>query len=297
MKSTPRIAAARLVFLSVALAFAKAVGADAAGLRPWTDYRVIMWIGDSAWKKPEKVPLFFQRLREMGVNTGMLHHDADPKEHLENQFPFYVENVVNRGLCLKYNSHVTDWDKFVTAWAKTRDEAGLVRDYCLDDAAWRASAVKDMQHTVRQDMAHHPLAYDIRDELSTTISANPFDYDFSPIALGAFRKWLQAQYHDLAALNGEWETAFKDWDEVRPFTTDQIKNRMASGDSIPRGRPDWQAVQALKFDPKEALKQPGRWNLVPLVRFSYLHGCLARLRARYHPAGLPRARSRHARRD
>ena len=97
-----------------------------------------------------------------------------------------------------------------------------------------------------------PLAYDIRDELSTTISANPFDYDFNPIALAQFRDWLKTQYADLAALNAEWETQFASWDEVKPFTTDQIKNRMASGDALPRGKPDWQAVQRLKFDPAEA---------------------------------------------
>ena len=46
-----------------------AAGVDAAEpfqARTWTDYRTVMWIGDSAYKKPEKLPLFFQRLREMG---------------------------------------------------------------------------------------------------------------------------------------------------------------------------------------------------------------------------------------
>ncbi len=255
-------------FFFLSLLYARsAPAADSAPLRPWNDYRVIMWIEDSPWKKPEKIPLFFQRMHEMGVNTGMLHHDADPKEHVDNKFPFYVENIVNRGLCLKYNSHVTDWSKFVTAWAKKRDEAGLVRDYSLDDPAWLASAVKDMQHTVRQDMAHQPLAYDIRDELSTTISANPFDYDFSPITFAAFRKWLEKEYGSIAALNQEWQTEFKDWSDVKPFTTDQIKNRMSSGDALPRGNPDWQALEALKFDPAEAIKQPTRWNFAPWCDF------------------------------
>ena len=50
--------------------FSGASGAD--DVRPWTEYRTIMWIGDSAFKKPEKLPLFFQRLREMGINAGMV---------------------------------------------------------------------------------------------------------------------------------------------------------------------------------------------------------------------------------
>ena len=222
-----------------------------------------MWIGDSAHKQPEKLPLFFQRLREMGINTGMVHGDGAIQPLLDAKMPYYVENMVNKGLCLKWNSGVKDWDKMVTAWKDKRDEAGLVREYGLDDPAWRASARKQMQDLVRKNMANQPLAYDIRDELSTTISANPFDYDFSPTALAAFRKWLQTRYADLAALNTEWETTFATWDDAKPFTTDQIKNRMASGDAIPRGKPDWQAVQRLKFDPVEARKKPTAWNLAP----------------------------------
>ena len=237
------------------------------GPRPWTEYRTIMWIGDTAYKKPEKLPLFFQRLREMGINTGMVTGDADAQPLLDAKMPFYVENIVNRGLCLKWNSKVSDWDKMVSAWKTPRDEAGLVREYSLDDPTWRDWARGAMASAVGKHAPNNPLAYDIRDELSTTISANPFDYDFSPTALSGFRDWLKTQYRDLAALNGEWETSFAKWDDVKPFTTDQIKNRMAGGEAdamgFPRGQPDWQAVQAIKFDPAEARKNPGRWNFAP----------------------------------
>src|ERR1035441_6889684 len=47
-------------------------------LRPWREYHTIMWVGDSASKRPEKMPLFFQRLREMGINTAMVYGNADP---------------------------------------------------------------------------------------------------------------------------------------------------------------------------------------------------------------------------
>jgi hypothetical protein len=81
----------------------------------------------------------------------------------------------------------------------------------------------------------------------------------------------------LAALNAEWETKFATWDEVGPFTTDQMKNRMASGDALPRGKPDWQEVQQLKFDPVEARKSPSRWNFSPWADFrTYMDLSLAR---------------------
>ena len=283
-------------------------------LRPWTDYRVILWTGDSAWQQPEKVPLFFQRLREMGATTGMVHGHADPQPLLDNQCPYYVENMVNRGLCLKWNSTVRDWDGFVTRWAQTRDRAVFVREYSLWDPAWRAWCSNEVRTLVTQHASHAPLAYDLRDELSVTMSANPFDYDFSPATLAAFRVWLQREYDGthpqprggesastpsaaslpnvgpelvsgrterpdmksgptepltaaLDALNREWETQFATWDEVVPFTTDEIKNRMASGVALPRGNPDWQALAALRWDPAEARKVPTRWNLAPWCDF------------------------------
>jgi len=257
---------------------------DSSQLRPWRDYHVIMWVGDSPYKDPARIPLFFQRLREMSVNTAMVFDDGDRQPLLENHFPYYVENVVNRGLCLKFNSTVRDWDRFVTQWAATgRPETAFLRDYCLEDPAWRDWAGGQMRQIARKNKADEPLAYDIRDELSTTFSANPFDYDFNPLALAAFREWLRAEYHDLAALNAEWETRFNSWDEVRPFSTDQIKNRMASGDALPRGQPDWQAVEALKFDPLAARQSPTRWNFAPWADFrTYqdvaLAGALAGLR-------------------
>ena len=241
-------------------------------------YATILWIGDSVWKKPERFPLFVQRLKEMGINTGIVTGDADPTPFVKAGLPYYVENVVNRGLCLKFSSTVTDWDKFVTQWVKDgRPESAFVRDYCLDDPAWRQGAREKMQQAVKVHKAHAPLLYDIRDELSTTISANPFDYDFSPQSLVSFREWLKTQYADLAALNAQWQTSFASWDAVMPFSTDRIKNRMGGGGAAPRGKPDWGEVQALTFDPTTAAKDPTRWNFAPWCDFrSYMDLALAR---------------------
>jgi Beta-galactosidase len=267
-----------LGFLIAPAACQLAVAQPINQLRPWTEYRTIMWVGDTAYKNPDKVSLFFQRLREMGINTAMVHGDGDLRPLLDNHFPYYVENMVNRGLCLKWNSKLQDWDKFVTEWAKQgRSETALVRDYCLDDPDWRGWARTQMEQLVRKNRGHQPIAYNIRDELSTTISANPFDYDFNPLALVQFRAWLKTQYTDLAQLNTEWETKFSSWENVKPFTTDQIKNRMASGDALPRGKPDWSEVQNLKFNPASAGQASTRWNFSPWADFrTYMDVSLAR---------------------
>jgi len=246
-------------------------------LREWPEYQVIMWQGGSAAKQPDKFPLYYQRLQEMGVSAGMVYGDGDLKFVLAAKVPYYVENMVNRGLCLKFSSKVTDWDAFVTQWKNDRSEEQCVRDYSLDDPEWQNWARKQVQDLVRKNQNHAPLLYDLRDELSTTISANPFDYDFHPLALNGFRNWLQTQYASLEALNAEWETNFASWDDIRPMTTDRIKNRMASGDQNPRGKPDWQAVQQLRFDPIEARKTPTAWNFAPWADHrTYMDVSLAR---------------------
>ena len=255
-------APATLAWLVLAAAGRSTPGAEP-GFPSFDEYRTILWIGDSAWKDPKRVPLVFQRLREMGINTAMVYGATGPGVMAEHQFPYYVENIVNRGLCLKYGSKFKDWEKFVTGWHKSRDQESLARDFCLDDPEWRKWARAQMQEAAKLNRDHHPIAYDIRDELSVTISANPFDFDFSPLALKGFREWLKSSYKDPAALNKEWETGFGSWDDVLPFTTDKIKNRLSSGDAAPRGNPDWQAVQAVKFDPAAARRSPTAWNFSP----------------------------------
>jgi beta-galactosidase GanA len=51
------------------------------------------------------------------------------------------------------------------------------------------------------------------------------DYCFGEHTLGAFRQWLQKQYHSLDKLNREWDTEFNSWEEVIPMTTYEIKER------------------------------------------------------------------------
>ena len=68
-----------------------------------------MWVGDSA--SPGNRPgcsLFFGNdcakwCRK--VNTAMAFDDGDPQPLVDNHFPYYVENIVNRGLCLEIQFH------------------------------------------------------------------------------------------------------------------------------------------------------------------------------------------------
>ncbi len=244
----------------------------------WTNYHRILWLGDTAFQHPAQLPGFFRLVREMGIDSITAGADSNPALAGTNQLHYYVENIVNRGLCLKFNSHVKDWDRFVTDWAKGgRPDSALVREYGLDDPQWLHGAQRSVEQALEQHRGGKPFAYDLRDELSVTYSANPFDYDFGAVTLAGFRRWLQTQYSDLAALNREWETQFENWEAVSPFTTDRIKNRMASGDALPKGKPDWQAVQQVRFARTSSTTNLTAWNFSPWADFrTYMDGSLSR---------------------
>ncbi len=246
-------------------------------MKPWPEYQVILWVSGKSVEKPGRVPLFLQRAREMGVTAGMVTGEGDSAAYVKAGMPYYVENIVRSGLCLKFRSPVTNWSVFINDWMKSRDEAAMVRPYCLEDPAWLAESQKQMRRAATMHREHQPLLYDIRDELSVTISANPFDYDFSPKSLEGFRAWLKEQYGTLEALNKQWDTDFATWEDVRPFTTDQIKARMVTGERMPKTPPDWSAVKRLPFEPLTASDRPVKWNLSPWCDFrTYMDTVLAR---------------------
>ncbi|RBP37780.1 beta-galactosidase-like protein [Roseimicrobium gellanilyticum] len=251
--------------------------AEEATLRPWPEYQVILWVSGKSVEKPERVPLFLQRAREMGVTAGMVTGEGDPAHYLKAGMPYYVENIVRTGLCLKFRSPVTDWSGFINGWMEKRDEAAFVRPYCLEDPAWLEQSKKEVVRSATKHREHQPLLYDLRDELSVTTSANPFDYDFSPKSLLGFRAWLKTEYGTLEKLNQQWDTDFATWEEVRPFTTDQIKARMVTGERMPKGPPDWSALKRVEFDPFLDRSALVRWNFSPWCDFrSYMDSVLAR---------------------
>ena len=263
-----KLTGAMLTTLWTVATLAQSTGTTSpSGMRPWTNYQVILWIGDSVRRQPSRFSTLLDRMRELGATAGMVFGREDPAPWSHAGVPYYVENMINRGLCLKWNSRVRDWSSWIDQWARTRDPRAFVREYGLYDPAWRAWARAEARDIARLNAPHQPLAYNLRDELSITISANPFDYDFSEPTLEAFRTFLRRRYGQLEALNRAWGTQFAAWSDVRPFTTDEIKHRMVSGAAHPEGQPDWSALSRIRFNPTTAREHPKRWNLAPWCEF------------------------------
>jgi hypothetical protein len=106
-------------------------------------------------------------------------------------------------------------DKFL----ETGDKRYLVRDPDLASDEW----LEKLRGLVRDEMgdekAFRPLAYYLADESSLTAYGDPLDLSWSGPTLEKFREWLKTQYPGLKALNEEWGSRFKNWEQVQPLTT------------------------------------------------------------------------------
>ncbi len=111
-------------------------------------------------------------------------------------------------------------------YSETHDKQWLVRTPSLSDAEWRAKVAAHMQAQAKLAMPFGG-AYDycMGDEMSLTYYTQYFDFDWSPHSLRDFRKWLQARYPSLEALNRAWETSFATWDAVVPMTLQEAQGR------------------------------------------------------------------------
>jgi hypothetical protein len=104
----------------------------------------------------------------------------------------------------------------VQALARARDPRAFMRDPSLSDPLWLARIERRLQ-----DVAPGcPLFVDLADESGIADLAAPWDFDFSPQSLAAFRAWLRRRYGTIAALNAAWGTHVADFAELVPPLTD-----------------------------------------------------------------------------
>jgi len=187
--------------------------------RGWDKYHVIMW----STGQPNDLSLWFERLKEMECTAEECYNGNNPKPFAENNFGFYVENLIPE-LAFLHSRRVFYDDDF-QCYTNTRDKKCLIRKPCFNDPSFWEDIKPRLQRLIKPFISYKPLLYDLRDELSIGSFASPMDYCFSDHTLQAFREWLKTQYLTLDALNNEWDTSFPSWDQVNPMTTYQIKDR------------------------------------------------------------------------
>jgi hypothetical protein len=197
----------------------------------WSSYQVIIWSTDPV---AQDIALWFQRLRELEFTAEQCYRGRDPTPFVQHKFGFYVENLVPQ-LAFHHNRRKL-YDEDFRNYTQTRDRKFLVRKPCFDDPSFWDEIEKYLSDMVRRYAPFRPLLYNLQDEPSIGAYASPMDYCFCEHTLKAFREWLKSQYRSLEALNREWETSFRSWDEVMPMTTYEIKAR--EREALKFGRPE-----------------------------------------------------------
>jgi hypothetical protein len=224
---------------------------------PRDDYYVLMWsfIDPLFVNGPEKAKQAIQRFRDLACNGGTLiatfvdlpsYHeslrqlglppitftaqDLRTFPYLENDFSFYVENIV-RALYRNWGEFKPLYRRQYETFARDRDPRVFQSPPCLNDPkVWSVTLERTADVMKGLEPARHlSLLYDLRDEPSITSFLLASDSCFCEHCLARMRDWLKTRYADLAALNAEWDTAFADWNQVMPHTTQEALERRAAG--------------------------------------------------------------------
>jgi hypothetical protein len=189
----------------------------------WDRYQLLMW--------QDRTPAQMRGLREMGFTGAKLNASGgriDPAAQaarLEAGLAIYLENIAT-DFYAAYHRFFPDRPvnaAFVDAQARHRagDPTAFDRAPSLSDPAWLDRVRERLARVVRETAAARPLFYNLADEAGIADLAAAWDFDRSAPSLGAFRAWLPGQYGSIEALNRQWGTAYADWAQVVPETTDQ----------------------------------------------------------------------------
>lgn len=107
----------------------------------------------------------------------------------------------------------------------TNDKHLLIRKYGLKDPVYLNSVREELKTKVGEWKKFSPSAYYIFEEPSVTSYDDPLDLCFGETTLKSMREWLKKQYSTLEALNKQWGTSFKTWEEVIPDDSREARLR------------------------------------------------------------------------
>jgi Beta-galactosidase trimerisation domain/Beta-galactosidase len=106
---------------------------------------------------------------------------------------------------------------------RTGDKKFLQRTPSFNDQGFMRTLSDIVRAAARNKARYNMDYYFVGDEGSLTSYGDAVDFDWSPGALAEFREWLKGEYGTLPSLNKEWQTDFKSWDDVLPYTTDEAR--------------------------------------------------------------------------
>jgi len=184
----------------------------------WTNYETWLWM----YEAPPEGAELYQALRGLGVFGQCVDGLASNALAVANGFRFYNDHAAGKGYLYLREE---DWKRCWDGYTSRRDPQFLVRPNCFNNPDAIKWLHDRLTKGIGQNRDGHPGAYSLDDEISVTSYANPFDFCFCPYCLEKFRAWLRETYPSLDALNAQWGTSFSSWEEVKPLTTWETRDR------------------------------------------------------------------------
>ncbi|MDR3439936.1 beta-galactosidase [Telmatospirillum sp.] len=190
----------------------------------WWDYQILMWQGQTERG--------YEALKAIGVTGAKMMAKDRPLSLTEGlsgallakDFRWYEENIAT-DFFAPYHRWFPDkpvnWKYLEVKAAHLIAPSSLqpfMREPSLSDPDWQAAIRDRLTSVVRAQKPFRPLFYNLGDETGIADLAAYWDFDFSPMALDAFRESLQQRYGTLTALNRQWGSGFGRWADVMPLT-------------------------------------------------------------------------------
>lgn len=161
------------------------------------------------------VPFYYRMLKELwGWNFSWA-----PKF----QYPQEIRLMAAEGIPLSISraSFQNAGSKHPDTTAPGKGKYGLLRTPCLSNAKFR----KDLEKSHESIALGEELGAICRIMPDEANSIGKWQGCFSDDCLKEFRKWLKTQYSSLDELNREWDSSFKNWDEVEAKLDTEITSR------------------------------------------------------------------------
>jgi|GEM_PF-1423760 len=190
--------------------------------RTWDDYNLNL--ADHRWAASFKSYLsapFYKSIHELGFSQLRLYNPPEKviREYFRQNFEQH-----HRGELVQ--QHIAPYYKEVSKmYSQTKDKKYLIRKPCLSDPSYLASVKETIEQTISPFLKYRLQAHFLGDENSLTLWSSEYDFCFSEYCINRFRTWLKEEYVSIDNLNKEWQTEFKEWEDVTPMTTEEVKNR------------------------------------------------------------------------
>ncbi|MBI2192311.1 MAG: beta-galactosidase [Planctomycetes bacterium] len=173
---------------------------------------------------------------------------------------------------LRYNGGITVFS-FDPAGNPGGSE-GLARRPCFQNTSYHDQVIKRVDEAAESFF----LKCGVKDIMLGDEQTIGGAYCFCPTCRFHFREWARRSYPSLEAMNAEWATAFKDWEDVRACTLEELKDPARPGawldhrrymDSVfsARVRRYREAIQA--HDPGAAVGLSGTQKDSPFVNYDW----------------------------